>query len=36
MGLSDWKISGRQHDFLTSYEKEELTHDRIEQKLEQL
>lgn len=35
MGLSDWKISGRQQDFLTSYEKCEQQQDELEQKMEQ-
>lgn len=35
MGLSDWKISGRQHDFLTAYEKSEQEQDALEQKMEQ-
>lgn len=34
MGLSDWKISGRQHDFLTSYEEDEQKQDQLEQKVE--
>lgn len=34
MGLSDWKISGRQQDFLTSYEKDEQVQDELEQQLE--
>lgn len=35
MGLSDWKISGRQQDFLTSYEEDEQKQDKIEKKVEQ-
>lgn len=35
MGLSDWKISGRQQDFLTSYEKVEQQQDELEQKMGQ-
>lgn len=34
MGLSDWKISGRQQDFLTSYEKDEQQQDTLEQEVE--
>lgn len=34
MGLSDWKISGRQKDFLQVYEKTEQEHDEKELKLE--
>lgn len=34
MGLSDWKISGRQEDFLSAYEKNEREYDIKEQKLE--
>lgn len=34
MGISDWKISGRQTDFLTSYEKQEQQQDILEQRME--
>lgn len=34
MGISDWKISGRQTDFLTSYEALEKQQDELEQKME--
>lgn len=34
MGISDWKISGRQSDFLTSYEAQEKHQDELEQKME--
>lgn len=30
MGISDWKISGRQADFLASYEKQENDYDQME------
>ena len=35
MGISDWKISGRQADFLKSYEKQEMLQDQIELQMEQ-
>lgn len=35
MGLSDWKISGRQQDFLASYEQMEQQQDKLEQKMAQ-
>ena len=35
MGISDWKISGRQPDFLKSYEKQELMQDQLESEVEQ-
>lgn len=35
MGLSDWKISGRQQDFLTAYEKDEQQQDYLEKKIAQ-
>lgn len=34
MGINDWKISGRQADFLKSYEKQETMHDRLESEIE--
>lgn len=34
MGISDWKISGRQADFLTSYEAQEKQQDALEQKMD--
>ena len=34
MGISDWKISGRQTDFLTSYEAQEKKQDKLEQQME--
>ena len=34
MGISDWKISGRQADFLTSYEAQEKQQDELEQRME--
>lgn len=34
MGISDWKISGRQSDFLTSYEVQEKQQDILEQRME--
>ena len=35
MGISDWKISGRQADFLNSYEKQEMVQDELELEMEQ-
>ena len=35
MGISDWKISGRQADFLKSYEKQEMMQDELESVIEQ-
>ncbi len=35
MGISDWKISGRQADFLNSYEKQEMMQDELESEMEQ-
>ena len=35
MGISDWKISGRQADFLKSYEQQELMQDELESEMEQ-
>ena len=35
MGISDWKISGRQADFLNSYEKQEMMQDELESQIEQ-
>jgi len=35
MGISDWKISGRQADFLKSYEKQEMLQDQLESEMEQ-
>ncbi|MFS0781802.1 thiol reductant ABC exporter subunit CydC [Bacillus sp. 1P06AnD] len=35
MGISDWKISGRQKDFLASYEDKEHAQDQLELKTEQ-
>lgn len=34
MGINDWKISGRQTDFLTRYEAQEKQQDVLEQKME--
>ncbi|MGM9929704.1 MAG: thiol reductant ABC exporter subunit CydC [Bacillus sp. (in: firmicutes)] len=34
MGINDWKISGRQTDFLTSYENQEKQQDEIEHSME--
>lgn len=34
MGISDWKISGRQADFLKSYEQQEHAQDRLEAEME--
>lgn len=35
MGVSDWKMSGRQGDFLKSYEAQEQAQDEIEHRMEQ-
>lgn len=35
MGISDWKISGRQADFLKSYDKQEMMQDQLESEMEQ-
>lgn len=35
MGISDWKISGRQKDFIQSYEEKEKRQDLLEDKMEQ-
>ena len=35
MGISDWKISGRQADFLKSYEQQEMLQDHLESQMEQ-
>lgn len=34
MGINDWKISGRQADFLASYEKQEMLQDKWEHEME--
>ena len=34
MGISDWKISGRQADFLNSYEAQEKQQDELELRME--
>ncbi|MEH6944340.1 thiol reductant ABC exporter subunit CydC [Bacillus sp. JJ722] len=34
MGISDWKISGRQADFLKSYEQQESAQDQLEAEME--
>ncbi|WP_042347737.1 thiol reductant ABC exporter subunit CydC [Bacillus massiliigorillae] len=34
MGISDWKISGRQEDFLKSYEQQENKQDQLEAEME--
>lgn len=35
MGVSDWKMSGRQGDFLKSYESQEQAQDELERRMEQ-
>lgn len=35
MGIHEWKISGRQADFLTSYEEQEMKQDVLEEKVHQ-
>ena len=34
LGISDWKISGRQADFLKSYEEQEMMQDQLESEME--